>query len=82
MLAKNPKERLGSIGDAKEILKHPWFADLDLSGLQAKSIESPFRPKLSENAFDVSNFDKQFTRSEVVDTVLPVNIRRFLSQSK
>ena len=29
VLNKNPKERLGSKGDVKEILDHPWFKDLD-----------------------------------------------------
>lgn len=29
MLSKDPKERLGSKGEANEVLAHPWFKELD-----------------------------------------------------
>ncbi len=29
LLTKNPKQRLGTLGDAEEILKHEWYKDID-----------------------------------------------------
>ena len=42
LLDKNHETRLGSKGDADEIVNHPWFADMDWEGLMSKKIESPF----------------------------------------
>jgi len=32
-----------------------------------------FKPKLSKNALDVSNFEKMFTSEEAMISVMPVN---------
>jgi len=37
----------------------------------AKSITPEFKPKLSKDQFDVTNFDKMFTSDEAVHSVLP-----------
>jgi hypothetical protein len=37
----------------------------------AKNIPAPFRPKLSSDLFDVSNFDSQFTSEEAIYSVIP-----------
>jgi hypothetical protein len=42
----------------KEILAHPWFADIDVDSVLTKKIDPEFKPKLSKDVFDVSNFDK------------------------
>ena len=42
LLDKNHESRLGSQGDADEIVNHPWFADMDWDGLMSKKIPSPF----------------------------------------
>ena len=39
------------------MLAHPWFAELDHEKILDRRIEAPVRPTLSENVFDVSNFD-------------------------
>ena len=36
LLEKNPAKRLGSNGDADEIVNHPWFKDIDWSKLMKK----------------------------------------------
>jgi len=72
-LKKTPEERLGTKGDIQEILSHPWFSDIDVEKLLAREIESDFKPKLSKDVMDVSNFDKMFTSDEAVHSVLPVN---------
>ena len=72
-LEKDPKNRLGTIGDIEEITSHPWFADVNIKALLAKQLKVEFKPKLSKNELDVSNFDKMFTSDEAVHSVLPSN---------
>ena len=60
----------------KEILGHPWFSDIDVNNLMAKELVPEFKPKLSKNLLDVSNFDKQFTSDEAVHSVLPINTQK------
>ena len=72
-LKKNPEERLGSKTDLAEIISHPWFTNIDTKALLAKKIEPEFKPKLSSNIMDVSNFDKMFTSDEAAHSVIPVN---------
>ena len=71
-LEKDPKNRLGR-GGPQEILSHPWFSDLNHKDLIDKRIAPEFKPKLSTNVFDVSNFDKQFTSEEAIHSVMPQN---------
>jgi hypothetical protein len=56
-LEKDPANRLGTREGLDEILKHPWLATLDVDLLVEKKIEPPFKPKLSADLLDVSNFD-------------------------
>ena len=44
LLCKNQTNRLGSQDDVHEVLKHPWFADLDIEALEAQKIEPPLKP--------------------------------------
>ena len=45
LLSKKSNTRLGSQNDAHEILSHPWFADLNISDLEAQKIEPPLKPE-------------------------------------
>ena len=81
-LSKDPKERIGYKNDVEEIIGHPWFADIDVNALINKQIEVEFKPKLSKNVLDVSNFDKMFTEGELVHSVLPVNVTRKIDKNK
>jgi len=47
-----------------------------VSALLNKQIVPEFKPKLSNNVFDVTNFDKMFTSDEAVHSVLPTNAQR------
>jgi len=75
-LAKNPAERIGSQNDIKEILAHPWFSDIDYNKLVNKQIPTEFKPKLTGNVLDVSNFDKMFTSDEAKDSVIPISTQK------
>jgi serine/threonine protein kinase len=49
MLCKNRNERLGKKDDVNEIINHPWFKEIDMDELYAKSIKPPFIPKIEGN---------------------------------
>ena len=72
-LAKKSADRLGTNGDIEEIMSHPWFSDIDIAALKAKEITPQFKPKLSKDLLDVSNFDKMFTSDEAAHSVLPMS---------
>jgi serine/threonine protein kinase len=44
LLTKEPHQRLGSLaGGADDILKHSWFADLNLSAIRSQKYEAPWK---------------------------------------
>jgi len=47
-LDKNQKTRLGTQGGVKEILSHPWFADLDIKKVESQSIPPPLKPDIKD----------------------------------
>ena len=71
LLEKDPANRLGTRSSIEEVMSHPFFKELNLDDLVLKKIESPFKPKLSADLFDVSNFDAQFTSEEAINSVIP-----------
>lgn len=75
-LKKKPDERLGSQGGLDEILNHPWFKDLDPQKMLKKEYTPEFKPKVSKDIFDVSQFDKMFTSEEAIHSVLPQSAQR------
>ena len=81
-LKKHPSERLGSTNDIEEILGHPWFADVDIEALKKKQLDPEFKPKLTKNLLDVSNFDKMFTSDEAIHSVLPLNTQKKIAKQK
>lgn len=62
LLNRNPKHRLGSIEDARELRRHPFFEDIDWDSLMAKKIPPPFKPHVTSET-DTSNFDPEFTQA-------------------
>ena len=53
------------------IIAHPWFSDIDFDALLAKTIEPPFKPELTDNIDDTSNFDDQFTNLDPTNSMMP-----------
>ena len=70
MLVKDRKERLGQQNDVNDILKHPWFADIDIENILAKREVSPYIPKI-EGIRDLSNFDPEITNQKLQESILP-----------
>ncbi|XP_076777000.1 protein kinase C eta type [Arvicanthis niloticus] len=68
-MTKNPTMRLGSLtqGGEHEILRHPFFKEIDWAQLNHRQLEPPFRPRIKSRE-DVSNFDPDFIKEEPVLT--------------
>ena len=49
LLERDPKKRLGSVNDIKDIRKHEWFKDMDWIKLLNKEIEPPYRPGMNNH---------------------------------
>ncbi|WBW73143.1 serine/threonine protein kinase S6K family Sck1 [Schizosaccharomyces osmophilus] len=64
LLNRNPKHRLGAIADAEELKAHPFFDDINWSLLAKKKLPPPFKPQVQSD-LDVSNFDQEFTNTNV-----------------
>lgn len=47
LLNKNPRKRLGH-NSTKEIMDHPWFADINWKKLENKKIVPPYMPEIKE----------------------------------
>ncbi|KAL4933651.1 serine/threonine protein kinase SCH9 [Aspergillus undulatus] len=72
LLNRNPKHRLGAQDDAKELMAHPFFHDVDWEALGRKEVIPPFKPKL-DSVTDTSNFDPEFTNA--LDNSNSLNLR-------
>lgn len=46
LLDKDQKTRLGSNGDADELVNHAWFKGFDWDKLMKKEIDAPFKPDM------------------------------------
>ena len=57
LLDKNQKTRLGTQGGVKEVLQHPWFADIDIKKVEAQSIPPPLKPDIKDGQIDFKYFN-------------------------
>ncbi len=60
LLHKDPTKRLGNNGSL-EILNHPFFKGLDLQSLKQQILDAPFKPFVTDDPFDIRNFEQDFT---------------------
>jgi len=73
LLHKDQTKRLGAQADSLEVLSHPWFSSLDWSKLLERKLKAPFVPEVSGDTW-LKNFDEEFTKEKVRDTVVKVDI--------
>ena len=73
MLHRDPNKRIGSNGDAQEIMEHPFFESVNWDHVMRMEHTMPFKPKI-KHAEDTSCIDKLFTREPVQDTLVPENM--------
>lgn len=72
LLNKNRDQRLGAESDAREILAHPWFADIDLRALENLDIPPPFLPG-NQGGFNSQYFNTRSNLEDLQETVLNRN---------
>ena len=71
LLQKDKMMRLGSgIGDAKDIMAHPFFRSINWDELYNKRYEPPFNPNVKGD-LDLRHFDPEFTREAISDKPSP-----------
>jgi serum/glucocorticoid-regulated kinase 2 len=71
LLVRNPDQRLGASG-TEAIKSHPFFSEVDWVAIYNKTVEPPFVPQLSGD-LDTHNFEDQFTKEDIQDTVVNEN---------
>jgi len=72
LLNKDKKERLGAANDAEEILKHPFFASLNLDEVLAGTMTPPLKMSFdSSGAVDTRFFNSRSAPQDLQETVLP-----------
>jgi serum/glucocorticoid-regulated kinase 2 len=69
LLHKDKAQRLGSVNDVQDILAHPWFADLDMEALLAKTLKPPFLPQAGDDL--TKFFNTETGKSNIADTYIP-----------
>ena len=73
LLNRDPKKRLGSNKDVEDIKQQSFFSGTektwDWEKVFNKEVDAPFKPKV-KGIDDTSNFDEEFLREPVVDSVV------------
>uniref|UniRef100_A0A8D0CGK6 non-specific serine/threonine protein kinase n=1 Tax=Scleropages formosus TaxID=113540 RepID=A0A8D0CGK6_SCLFO len=68
LLIKDPNKRLGGgPDDAKEIMRHSFFATIDWQDVYDKKLIPPFKPQVSSET-DTRYFDEEFTAQTITIT--------------
>eukprot|EP00347_Sterkiella_histriomuscorum_P005842 403355062 len=80
LLHKDPQQRLG-INGHQEVMEHPFFSNLNFKALESKTLEPPYKPQLTQDAFDVSNFEQELTsRTTFQDGHLSIGTANLIKQ--
>lgn len=48
LIDRSDSTRLGSNGDAEEVMAHPFFSDMNWEALYNREIEAEYKPTISE----------------------------------
>lgn len=73
MLEKDDKERLGSgPGDGEDILKHPFFEEINVNDLLAKKIKAEYVPQVIDK-YSVAEFDPSLTEEDPASDTIPAS---------
>lgn len=70
MLDRNRSTRLGSTGDSEDVLGHPFFAEVDLRQLQARTLEAPFVPRVPDLE-KLRAMNKELAFKDFQETIIP-----------
>ena len=65
LLNKDPKKRLGATGGVEEVLRHPWFDDVDIRSIEAMTMEAPIKPDIICDSQTI--LKNQFNQKKEID---------------
>ena len=72
LLQKDPKQRLGTKGGFREILSHPWFAEVDHEALLKQELQSPCK-KYIEAELQTDYLNLQVDPSTLKESDVPAH---------
>lgn len=73
-------KRLGNLhGGSKDVMNHPWFAEVTWERLAKKDIDAPYVPPVRAGAGDASQFDKYPEETEAYGASGDDTYERFLT---
>ena len=81
LLKKDKSKRLGSEGDAQEILAHPFFADIDMAALESFEIEPPFKP-VDESGAGVNSNYFNISKSNIQESIVPKSNLKLIKENQ
>ncbi|XP_066246217.1 putative protein kinase C delta type homolog isoform X3 [Euwallacea similis] len=81
-LEKDANKRLGNrFSPHGDIQDHPFFKPIDWAALEARQLESPFKPNL-QHPLDTQYFDKTFTTEKAKLTPIETGILQSMDQTQ
>jgi len=57
LLNKNQAQRLGTARGVREVLEHPWFADLKVTDVENQKVTPPLKPDVKDGQIDFKYFN-------------------------
>ena len=57
LLEKDWEKRLGTSGGFQDILKHPWFKDIDINQIETMQMEPPIKPNCNEGPMTLNHLN-------------------------
>ena len=81
-MAKDKTKRLGYKDGGKEVLSHPFFADLDIQKLEKKQVVPPYKPEISKEFLDTKFFNVKSDAKDLTETYVPEASIRKIEKAK
>ena len=80
LLEKDPNKRLGKKNGIEEIKTHSFFRDLNFDLVKKKKLKPLFKPNVSKEKFDISNFEDYFTQMEIKESPVENWVNKYQSE--
>ena len=77
LLKKDRNERLGAHGGVAEVLKHPFFADINIKALEDYEVTPPYMPDFEGQDF----FNTVTSQAEMAETIISKDRVKVVKQS-